>query len=88
MNFSVSLPILKYGINESLRNEYKYADDLINPFSWVENISDYDKKINDYIDDRDKFAYIKQKDLRSIEIPPQELQKTVGIFKTLSGIDI
>ena len=84
MDFSISLPKLSYGQHENIRNKYKYADDLINPYNWKENMSSFTNNINNYIDQRDRFATIRSKELRYIGLPPKEVRKTMDVFQTLS----
>ena len=85
MDYSISLPKLSYGQHENIRNDYKYADDLINESKWTENINTYKNEINLYIDERDRFATIRSKELRYVGLSPTDLRKTMDIFQTLSG---
>ena len=84
MDFSVSLPKLSYGQHETIRNTYKYADDLINTQNWEENMSKYTKKINRYINERDEYGTIKSQYLRDVGLNPKKAKETMDIFQTLS----
>jgi len=85
MDLTVSLPKLDYGQHGSLREDYKYSDDLINPTNWSYDISDFSGRINEYIDQRDRFADIRSKELRQVGLPPGESRQTIDVFQTLSG---
>ena len=61
MDFSHSFPKLEYEAHGTIRGGYKYADDLINPNNWGDNINKFNDKINSYIDERDSYADIKTK---------------------------
>ena len=56
MDLTVPLPELDYEEHGDLRKDYKYADDLINPRNWNDDISKFSGIINDYIDQRDRFG--------------------------------
>ena len=85
MNLTVPLPKLDYEEHGDLRKDYKYADDLINPGNWKDDISDFSGRINEYIDQRDRFGDIRSKELREIGLPLGEARKTMDVFQTMSG---
>jgi hypothetical protein len=85
MDFSVPLPKLEYEEHGDVRRDYKYADDLINPKNWKDNMSDFAGRINEYIDQRDRFGDVRSKDLREIGLPLGEARKTMDVFQTMSG---
>jgi hypothetical protein len=84
MSIEISLPTLNY--NKSSRKEYKYADDLINEHNWSTDIRYWNQKINDYIDNRQRYAELQNdnKSLREVGIPEEEIRKTVDNFQTIS----
>jgi len=85
MDFSVPLPRLDYDEHGVIRQDYKYSDDLINPRNWKEDVSDFAGRINEYIDQRDRFGDIRSRELREIGLPLGEARKTIDVFQTMSG---
>ena len=85
MDYTISLPELGYKNHGTIRNEYKYSDDIVNMHNWKNNMSDFSGKINKYIDERNKFADVRTNTLREIGLPMGEARETMDIFQTLSG---
>ena len=82
MNLQYSLPTLEYDVHGILRKGYKYADDLLNDSNWKESIHDF-SFIRGYIDDRDKYSVVEQKELRDIGLSLEE--RTLNVYQTMSG---
>jgi hypothetical protein len=85
MDYTISLPKLSYGNHETIRQEYKYADDLVNQHNWKNEMSEFSGRINEYIDQRDRFADVRSRNLREIGLPMGEARKSMDVFQTLSG---
>lgn len=85
MELLASFPELNYGKHQDIRRDYKYGDDLINPKNWSDDIKSYSGRINEYIDQRNKSAGIRSKNLREIGLPLGEVRKTMDVFQTMSG---
>jgi hypothetical protein len=85
MDYTIALPNLIYGEHENIRKEYKYSDDLVNPYNWGNEMSIFEPRINKYLDERDRFSDIRSRSLRKIGIPMEETSRSMDVFQTLSG---